>query len=123
MARLIHLRNTTVVCTDNMKDKNMFNSQQYTIRSVTNDKVVIKENKEEFTMDDFRKNFNLAFCITVYKYEGDEIDTHYNIWDAEVMNKKQLYTALIRTTKFKYIHTDNLKPIYTCKVIVRNTKC
>ena len=52
MVRLTHLRNTTVECTDNMKDKNMFNSQQYTIKSVTNDKVVIKENEEEFTMDD-----------------------------------------------------------------------
>ena len=28
------------------------------------------------------------------------------------MNKKQLYTALSRTTKFKYIHAENLKSKY-----------
>ena len=28
------------------------------------------------------------------------------------MNKKQLYTALSRTTKFEYIHAENLKSKY-----------
>ena len=32
------------------------------------------------------------------------------------MNKKQLYTALSRTTKFKYIHAENLKSKYTYNV-------
>ena len=47
--------------------------------------------------------------MTVYKYQGAEIDQHYNIFDTEAMNKKQLYTALSRTTKFEYIHAENLK--------------
>ena len=32
------------------------------------------------------------------------------------MNKKQLYTALSRTTKFKYIHAENLRSKYTYTV-------
>ena len=60
-------------------------------------------------LDDFRKKFNLAFCMTAHKYQGAEIDQHYNIFDTEAMNKKQLYTALSRTTKFEYIHAENLK--------------
>ena len=91
----------------------MFNSLQFTVKRNNKNGVTIKENNEKFSIDDFRKKFNLAFCITVYKYQGAEIDQHYNIFDTEAMNKKQLYTALSRTTKFKYIHAENLKTKYS----------
>ena len=104
---------TPVICIDNMKDRKMFNSQQFTVKSINKNGVRIKENNEKFSIDDFRKKFNLAFCITVYKYQGAEIDQHYNIFDTEAMNKKQLYTALSRTTEFKYIHVENLKAKYS----------
>ena len=32
------------------------------------------------------------------------------------MNKKQLYTALSRTTKFEYLHVENLKDAYHYKI-------
>ena len=51
--------------------------------------------------------------MKVYRYQGAEIDQHYNIFDTEAMNKKQLYTALSRTTKFEYIHAENLNAKYT----------
>ena len=104
---------TPVICIDNMKDRKMFNSQQFTVKSINKNGVRIKENNEKFSIDDFRKKFNLAFCITVYKYQGAEMDQHYNIFDTEAMNKKQLYTALSRTTKFKSIHAENLKTKYS----------
>ena len=107
---------TPVICIDNMKDRGMFNSQQFTVKSIDINSVTIKENDQKFSMDDFRKKFNLAFCITVYKYQGAEIDQHYNILDTEAMNKKQLYTALTRTTKFECIHAENLKSKYTYTV-------
>ena len=43
---------------------------------------------------------------TVYKYQGGEINTHYNIFDVKRMDKKQFFTALSRTTNFEYIHLD-----------------
>ena len=104
---------TPVIYIDNMKDRKMFNSQQFTVKNITNNGITIKENDEKFSLDDFRKKFNLVFCITVYKYQGAEIDQHYNIFDTEAMNKKQLRTALSRTTKFKYIHAENLKIKYS----------
>ena len=103
---------TPVICIDNMKDRKMFNSQQFTIKSININGVTIMENDQKFSLDDFGKKFNLAFYITVYKYQGAEIDRHYNIFDTEAMDKKQLYTALSRTTKFKYIHAENLKTKY-----------
>ena len=93
---------TPVIWIDNMKDRKMFNRQQSTVKRINKNGFTIKENNEKFSIDDFRKTFNLAFCITLYKYQGAEIDQHYIIFDTEAMNKKQLYTALSWTTKFKY---------------------
>ena len=45
-----------------------------------------------------------------------EIDRHYNIFNTEAMNKKQIYTTLSRTTKFKYIDAYNLESKYTYTV-------
>ena len=78
---------TPVICIDNMKDRKMFNSQQFTVKSISKNGVTIKENDQKFSLDDFRKKFNLAFCITVYKYQGAVIDQHYNIFDTEAMDK------------------------------------
>ena len=58
---------TPVICIDNMKDQGMFNSQQFTVKSINKNGVTIKENDQKFSIDDFRKKFNLAFCITVGK--------------------------------------------------------
>ena len=49
------------------------------------------------------------FFVTVYKYQGGTIRTPYNIYDAEKMDKKQLYTALSRTTELNHVHLDTTK--------------
>ena len=51
----------------------------------------------------------VAYCTTIHKYQGDEINTDYNIYDIERMSANELYTALGRTTKFNYIHLDQSK--------------
>ena len=102
-----------VICTANIKDMNMYNSEQYTIEDMDSQTVTV--NKMKFKHDEFRQWFTLAFCITVYRYQGDKIDTHYNIYDANRMDKRQLYTALSRTTKYEYIHVDKLSEQYWTK--------
>ena len=54
-------------------------------------------NGEEFTMEEFSKSFISSFCLTGYKYEGGDVNR---------MDKKQFYTSLSRTTKFKFIRLD-----------------
>jgi len=113
-----------VICTANIKEMNMYNSEQYTIEKMDESTVTI--NKMQFTHDEFKQSFTLAFCITVYRYQGDKIDTHYNIYDADRMDKRQLYTAMSRTTKHEYVHVDKLSDQYWPKtkkdIIERNVK-
>ena len=94
-----------VIATRNMKDKNIFNTMEFVIEKMKKD--AIKINNEWYDIKEFSENFIPSFCVTVYKYQGADIDEHYNIYDVNRMDKKQLYTALSRTTKLEYIHLNN----------------
>lgn len=59
-----------------------------------------------FTIEKPAQSFIPAFCCTVYKYQGVDIDESYNIYNVNRMDKKQLYTAL-STTNYNYIHLNN----------------
>ena len=80
----------------------MYNSQMFKIQEI--DKEGVKVEGERFTMKEFKRNFTLAYAVTVYKYQGDDIDENYCIWDIEKMDKKMVYTAISRTTKWEYVH-------------------
>ena len=78
---------------------------EFVIEEINNES--FKINNEWYDKEEFSWNFIPAFCVTVYKYEGADIDEPYNIYDVNKMDKKQLYTALSRTTKKEYIHVNN----------------
>ena len=84
-----------VLATQNIKDKKIFNTMEFVIEEIKNDK--FKVNNEWFEESEFAQNFIPAFCVTVYKYQGCDINEHYNIHDVNLMDKKQLYTSLSRT--------------------------
>ena len=46
---------TPVTCTDNMKDRSLFNSQQFTVKEINTNGVIIKENDQKFCLDDFNQ--------------------------------------------------------------------
>ena len=94
-----------VLATKNIKEKNIFNTMEFKIEEIEGNK--FKVNSEWFDEKAFSESFIPAFCVTVYKYQGSDIDEPYNIYDVNRMDKKQLYTALSRTTKIKYIHLSN----------------
>ena len=122
----------TVIATQNMKKRDMFNMMEFTIDDILNGRQtfvfndssdeddtsyvynenVLKQlrfvvNNEEFDYNEFRESFLPNFCSTVYKYQGGKIDEHYNIWDTHKMDIKEMYTSLSETTKLEYIHINN----------------
>ena len=94
-----------VSATQNIKDKEVFNTMEFKIEKIKNDKIFI--NNTEFSREEFAESFIPNFCATVYKYQGSDIKEDYNIFDTHMMDKKQMYTALSRTTKFEYLHINN----------------
>lgn len=99
--------NMPVIAITNIKDKQIFNSMEFVIQEIKNNN--FKVNNEWYDKKQFSETFIPGFCVTVYKYQGAEINEPYNIYDVDRMDKKELYTALSRTTKLEYIHLNYKK--------------
>ena len=97
--------NMPLLATQNLKDKDIYNTMEFVVEDM-NDRS-FKVNNEWFEIGEFSESFIPSFCVTVYKYQGADIGEHYNVHDVKRMDKKQLYTALSRTTKFDYIRINN----------------
>ena len=101
-----------MLVTQNMRNKDMFNMEQYNIDNIEESEdgnLIFTLNDTTFSHSEFRESFIPSFCVTVYKYQGGTISTPYNIYDVEKMDKKQLYTALSRTTELNHVHLDTTK--------------
>ena len=96
-----------ILATQNLKDHGIFNMMEFKIMDIDDNKFLI--NDFWFDKEVFTSSFIPSYCNTIYKYQGCSIDQKYAIHDTERMCKKQLYTALSRTTKLEYIHLDNSK--------------
>ena len=96
-----------VIATENMKDREIFNTMEFLVESISEDSIEI--DGQDFDYKTFSQSFIPSFCVTVHKYQGADINEPYNIFDVEKMDKKLLYTALSRTTKFEYLHLSNEK--------------
>ena len=107
-------RGMSVFATTNIKNMEMYNTMEFTIDGIQDS---VDESKKPvkhflikgywFELKEFAQSFIPGFCVTVHKYQGAEINEHYNIYDVNRMDKKQLYTALSRTTKLEYLHLNN----------------
>ena len=104
-----------VIASQNMKKHEMYNMMEFQIDNITDyygnnsEDLNFVINNVTFTKNEFRESSLPNFCNTVYKYQGGRIDEHYNIWDTDKMDIKEMYTSLSRTTKLEYIHLNNKK--------------
>ncbi len=98
-----------LIATSNIKDKEIYNTMQFKIEDIKEEgkTTLYYINDIWFNQKELEENFIPSFCVTVYKYQGASIDEPYNIYDTSRMDKKQLYTALSRTTKIEYIRLNN----------------
>ena len=103
-----------MLVTQNLKDSDMYIMMRFEIQDIVendddDDGITFCINNQRFSYNESRESFIPAFCVTVYKYQGEKINTHYSIFNANKLDKKQLHTALSRTAKLEYIHLDNNK--------------
>ena len=93
-----------ILATTNLENEEIYNMMEFSVEQINDQNVTI--NGTVFPISKFAQSFIRAFCCTVYKYKGADISEPYNIYNDNRMDKKQLYTALSRTTKFEYIHLN-----------------
>ena len=67
--------------------------------------MVFDEGREqEVPIPEFTKMFNVAYCITVHKSQGQTIDEPYTIHEFEQFDQRLKYVALSRSTDINLIN-------------------
>ena len=100
-----------VICNENLKEHNVFNSQFYTVLNIDEEEVALKMDNEEeqyrsVPVAIFNKHFSLNYSTTVYKYQGTTVFSDFNILDFKQFTKRTMYTALSRAKSLQQIGFD-----------------
>ena len=98
------------LATKNISQRDVFNMMQFKLTNIeynANGDLMFTLDDKVFEHSIFAESFIPAFSVTVYKYQGGTINQPYNTFDVNKMDKKQLYTALSRTTKLEDIQLSN----------------
>ena len=103
-----------VISNKNIKTKGVYNSRIYHIHDIQNNKVALRNEKDGEPLMSSKNEvlyFNLndfdpAYCITCYRYQGSTIEEEYNIYEAWRMSFNEIYTALSRGRSLDKIHFD-----------------
>ena len=77
-------KNMPVLATQNLKDREIYNTMEFMIEEINNNR--FKVNNQWFDEKDFPESFIPSFCVTVYKYQGTDIDENYNVYDVNRMD-------------------------------------
>ena len=86
----------------------IMNNETFTILDINDKTFKIKVNQTPIEIDikDFSDLFYIAFCMTVFKSQGQTINHEYAIYEWERFDKRMKYVALSRATDKKYIHLN-----------------
>ena len=76
------------LATTNLKTEEIYNMMEFRVEQMNDQNVTI--NGTVFPISKFAQSFIPAFCCTVYKYQGADINESYNIYNVNRMDKKQL---------------------------------
>lgn len=96
-----------IICVKTSKIDKIYNSERFKIIDINEEDETIKiDNDKVISYLTYINYFDMGFCFTVYKIQGATINEPYNIYDIDTMSKRELYTALSRTTKYEYINFE-----------------
>ena len=106
----------------------VFNAQTFTIDRFHASSVVISRTCAgqvvpcEIPFEHFNEIMDPAFAITINRFQGSEINTHFNIHEIEKMNFNGAYTAISRGTLLEYVHfTPTPRKFYKVKPTAKST--
>jgi hypothetical protein len=101
-------REMPVISRINIRKEEVLNNEVFTVAWVNNEKqeILVKNESKEMTVSfaDFRKQFMVAFCITVHKSQGQTYNERYCIHEYERFDRRLKYVAISRTTALDNIN-------------------
>ena len=84
------------------------NSDEWTITKIEESNIIVENNEtkktETIPIDLVTTLFHPAYCISLYKSQGMTFDFPYTIYEWNLLNERQKYVALSRSTSVKNIN-------------------
>jgi ATP-dependent exoDNAse (exonuclease V) alpha subunit len=79
------------------------NNEEFVITKINGDDIYTSG---DFIVNknDFQNLFNVAYCITCFKAQGQTYDFDYTIWEWHRFTDRMKYVALSRSTNINYIN-------------------
>ena len=97
-----------IIARRNNRDLNIFDNETFTIKEIRRSEniiiVVDDDIEQEIPIPEFVKMFNVAYCITCHKSQGQTYDEPYTIYEWEQFDERLRYVALSRATDTKLIN-------------------
>jgi ATP-dependent exoDNAse (exonuclease V) alpha subunit len=97
-----------VIARKNTKQLHIYNNETFTIKTIRikENEITVEDEGREHTVpiNDFTKIFNIAYCITVHKSQGQTFDEAYTIHEFNQYDERLKYVALSRATDINLIN-------------------
>ena len=97
---------TPLIARINLKTLSIFNNEIYRVEKINQNSIIVKNEMNEVEIDikNISRTFNIAYCITTHKSQGQTFNEPYTIYEWDKMDSTLRYVALSRSTEKQYIN-------------------
>jgi hypothetical protein len=100
------LKGMPIIARKTTEKYDIMNNETFNIYDINKEtfKIIVHQSPIEISIKEFQELFNVAFCMTVFKSQGQTFNENYSIFEWERFDKRMKYVSLSRATDKKYIH-------------------
>jgi ATP-dependent exoDNAse (exonuclease V) alpha subunit len=90
----------------NKKSINIVNNEVFEVSKINNNSIIVKNEMKEIEINicDINRTFNIAYCTTIHKSQGQTFDQQYTIYEWKKLDNTLKYVALSRSSNINYIN-------------------
>ena len=102
------LKGMPIIAKKTTEKYDIMNNETFDIIDINNDtfKIKVHDTPIEIETKEFSNLFNIAFCMTIHKSQGQTFTYDYQIYEWEKLDNRLKYVALSRATKINNIHLN-----------------
>ena len=100
------LRGMPIIAKRTIEKYDIMNNETFDIIDINEDtfKIIVNDSPIEIELKEFSKLFNIAFCMTIHKSQGQTFNHDYAIHEWNKLDHRLKYVALSRSTKIDNIY-------------------
>jgi ATP-dependent exoDNAse (exonuclease V) alpha subunit len=101
------MRGMPLIARRNNKKLNIYNNEMFKCHSIKKETIIVKNEMDEeieIPFNSIKHFFNIGFCITTHKSQGETYNEDYAIYEWEQMSYTLKYVALSRGTNKNIIN-------------------